>query len=157
MNGVRTSEGRSSNPRPTCAGRRLATDCDAYTRLPEHWGGSTCRLDRHVSAFLRDEATVMREFIRDADPRRHAMFTMANAHFLDMIRDIKTITGSFQDRLVTQFLNGVPGIRVSAEHLKKMRNRHRRRSQEWTVPIYLTRPVSRIVMDPAPKRRPDPT
>lgn len=126
---------------------QLADDCDAYNALEEHFGGTTFPLDRNVAAFLRDEAASMAEFIGDADPRRHAMFTMANAHLMDMMRDIKTITGSYQDALVAEFLNGVPGIRVSGGQLRQMRTRYTKRGNAWTSPRYFGRPISRIVME----------
>ena len=127
--------------------KRLAADCDRYNRLEEHYGGTMFRLDRNVAAFLRDEAASMAEFIRDADPRRHTMFTRANAHLLDMMRDIKTITGAFQDRIVIDFLNGVPGVDMTVDQLQQLRTRYRTRGNAWTSPRYFGRPISRIVMD----------
>ena len=125
---------------------RLATRCDTYTRLKEHYGGTKFWQDRHIAAFLRDEAAMMGEFIRDADPRRHATFTMGNTYLMDMMRDIKTITGQYQDTLVAQFLNGVPGVRMTPDQLRKMRNRRVLREKEWQSPRYGGR-ASRIGMD----------
>ena len=95
----------------------------------------------------------MGEFIRDADARRHAMFTMANAHLMDMMRDIKTITGGYQDLLVAELLNGVAGIRMSVEQLKKLRARYNNRGKTWTSPRHIGRLASRIVMESAPPAR----
>ena len=79
------------------------------------------------------------------------MFTMANAHLMDLMRDVKTITGTFQDRLVVDFLNGVPRVTVTVDQLQQLRTRYGRRGKAWTPPRYLGRPISRIVMDtPAP-------
>ena len=128
---------------------QLADDCDGYNKLEERYGGTTFRLDRNMAAFLRDEAASMGGVLRDADPRRHRMFTMANAHLMDMMRDIKTITGQFQDALVADFLNGVPEIRVSAGQLRQFRARHGSRGKAWTPPRYMARPASRIVMGSA--------
>jgi hypothetical protein len=127
---------------------QLAAQCDAYTKLPHHYD-STFLLDRHLAAFLRDEASAMAEFVRDADPRRHGMFTMANHHLMVMMPDIKTITGSFQDNLTTDFLNGVVGVRVSCDQLKKMRTRYGHRAATWQAPRYFARPASRIVLQAA--------
>jgi hypothetical protein len=129
---------------------RLATECEDYNKLKEHYGGTTFRLDHQIAAFLRDEAAMMGAFIRDGDARRHEVLTMANAHLMTMLRDIKTITGEFQDTLVAEFLNGVPGIRMTAYQLRQMRNRHKRRGKAWQPPRYLSRPPSRIVMDVPP-------
>jgi len=91
---------------------------------------------------------MMGEFIRDADPRRPPVFTMANHHLMDMMRDIKTITGTFQDPVVADLLTGV-GIPMTPDGLKKLRNRFGTRERAWTMPRYLRRPVSRITMDDA--------
>ena len=129
---------------------RLAQDCEAHTRLPERNGVTPFRLDRQIATFLRDEAAQMREYIDDADPGRRTL-TMPHWHLMEMMRDIKTITGSFQDRLVADFLNGVPEIRVTVAQLRRMRARHRTKTAAWKPPRYLrrpaSRPASRIVMD----------
>ena len=133
---------------------QLADDCDAYTHLRWRYSGSNFRVDCHAAAFLRDEAAVIGEFIRDADPRR-AAFTLANNALQRMMRDIKTITGGFQDPLVAQLLNGIPGVaQKNAEVLKKVRRRLRLKDQAWTTPRYLTRPASRIVMEDNSAGRP---
>ena len=69
------------------------------------------------------------------------------------MRDIKTITGGFHDDLVAALLNGMPGIRVTADQLKKSRNRFARAT--WPQRQYLSRPASRIQLEAAPKRKTD--
>ena len=127
---------------------QVANACERYTALRENYGGSKFYLDRNIAWFLRDEATAMQEFIRDSDPRRHGRRTKADVQLFLIMREIKTITGGFQDRLVADFLNGVPGIRTrNAEMLKRWRARQDVRWNEWKPSRYVTRPVSRIETD----------
>lgn len=88
----------------------------------------------------------MLEFIRDADARRRPTLTMATAQFMRMMRDIKVMTGGFQDALVVEFLNGVEGGTLTPDQLRKMRTRYASRAAAWRPPRYLTRPASRIVL-----------
>jgi hypothetical protein len=67
-----------------------------------------------------------------------------------MMRDIKIMTRGFQDASVAEFLNGVPGVTMTAAQLKKLRNRHTQRAAAWTPPRYVSRPASRIVLDTNP-------
>jgi len=57
------------------------------------------------------------------------------------------MTGRFQDRLLAEFLNGVPGLTMPAEQLRKMRKRLTKRAGAWAVQPYFNRPASRIVMN----------
>jgi hypothetical protein len=126
---------------------RLADDCDKYTRLPWRYDQTKFRLDRYVAAFLRDEATTMRAFMRDTDPRRFTNWG-ASHYRMRMMHDIKIMTGRFQDALLAQFLSGVPGVTMTAAQLRKMRTRQTKRAAAWAPPPYFNRPGSRIVMNP---------
>lgn len=74
------------------------------------------------------------------------MFTRANAHLMDMMGDIKIITGTNQDPVVCDFLNGVPGVSVTVHRLRQLRTRYKNRGDAWTSPRYFGRPTSRIVL-----------
>ena len=127
--------------------QNLASECERYSALRENYGGSKFRLDRNISAFLRDEAAAIHEFIRNSDSRRHSRRGWADTQLRMMMRDVKITAGAFQDRLVAQVLDGISGRKWNEEKLKRWRAREDARWNQWTAPGYVNRPTTRIKLE----------
>jgi hypothetical protein len=100
---------------------RVAKECEDYAGLWEKHLGTKFTLDLNLSAFLREETATIREFLRDWK-RRRGRTRVESVLWLAM-QEISLTTGSFQDRLVADLLNGATTVTTTADNLKRWRAR----------------------------------
>jgi hypothetical protein len=89
-----------------------------------------------IVAFLREHAMALRDFAEQADQRKTQRRTRADWTLFKTMNDVKVITGTYQDDLLSDFLDGVwGGESTRGEALRRWRARERTR---WQKPQRLT-------------------
>jgi hypothetical protein len=118
---IRMNEHRTQMRRLSKQMKELADLCDDWDRLRVRLTGGAYALDWKISAFLSNEAQRINAFLVSNYPRTNHPLTLAKSDLVLTMRDIRMITGAYQDRLVAKLLG--PVFPTTADALKKIRLR----------------------------------